>query len=176
MKCWSWPIATGKAKVSVNMESCCPSDEMPDGQSLFPKRSEKNGKESAGYIDIGRCVVYDGHIDNRGYEVDDLESMRDETVKVFKALCDPNRLQIVEMLQNGELCACQILEDLNIGQSTLSHHMKNLCESDVVTCRREGKWMYYSLNKKGCETAYSLLKGIMEASVQNNVDEKYTCE
>lgn len=105
-----------------------------------------------------------------------MESRRDETVKVFKSLCDPNRLQIVEMLQNGELCACQILEELNIGQSTLSHHMKNLCESSVVNCRREGKWMYYSLNQTGCEAAYSLLKGIMEAPVQSNVDEKCTCE
>lgn len=105
-----------------------------------------------------------------------MESRREETVKVFKSLCDPNRLQIVEMLQNGELCACQILEDLNIGQSTLSHHMKNLCECGVINCRREGKWTYYSLNKKGCETAYSLLKGIMEASAQSNIDGKCTYE
>lgn len=77
--------------------------------------------------------------------------------KVFKALCDPNRLIIIEMLQSGEKCACKILEDINIGQSTLSHHMKILCESGLVSSRREGKWMHYSLNKEGCETAKLLL-------------------
>lgn len=88
---------------------------------------------------------------------------REEIVIVFKALSDFNRLSIIEQLQNGQKCACQLLEDLNIVQSTLSYHMKTLCESSVVNCRRDGKWMYYSLNKQGCETAYSLLTKIMEA-------------
>ena len=105
-----------------------------------------------------------------------MEIRYEETARVFKALSDPNRLLIVEMLQNGEKCACQLLEDLNIGQSTLSHHMKNLCESGIVHCRREGKWMYYSLNPKGCETAYILLIRIMEAPAQRNYDERCTCE
>lgn len=100
----------------------------------------------------------------------------EETAKVFKALCDPNRLIIVEMLQNGEMCACKILEKFNITQPTLSHHMKSLCESGVVNCRREGKWMYYSLNKKGCEGALGVLTGIMEASVQSDIDERCKCE
>ncbi len=103
-------------------------------------------------------------------------NQHEETAKVFKALCDPNRLTIIEMLQNGEKCACRLLDDLNIRQSTLSHHMKTLCESGVVDCRRDGKWMYYSLNKQGCEKAYSILTGIMEAPVQSNVDEKCICE
>jgi len=106
----------------------------------------------------------------------DLGNKHEETAKVFKALCDPNRLMIIEMLQSGELCACQLLDELNIGQSTLSHHMKSLCESGVVSCRREGKWMYYSLNKKGCEAAFDVLTGIMEAPVQSNMDEKCKCE
>ncbi|HHV64848.1 MAG TPA: winged helix-turn-helix transcriptional regulator [Peptococcaceae bacterium] len=80
--------------------------------------------------------------------------------RVFKALCDPNRLRIIEMLQSGERCACEILEDLQIGQSTLSHHMKILCDSRLVDSRREGKWMYYSLNKAGCEAAKKLLDEI----------------
>ena len=80
--------------------------------------------------------------------------------RVFKALCDPNRLMIIEMLQSGERCACEILEDLQIGQSTLSHHMKILCDSGLVSGRREGKWMYYSLDKEGCEAAKKLLDEI----------------
>jgi len=64
------------------------------------------------------------------------------------------------MLQNGERCACELLEDLNIVQSTLSHHMKILCDSGLIGSRREGKWMYYSLDMKGCETAKNLLNEI----------------
>lgn len=80
--------------------------------------------------------------------------------KIFKALCDPNRLMIIEMLQGGEKCACKILEDLNIVQSTLSHHMKILCESGLVESTRVGKWMHYSLSKPGFETATARLAEI----------------
>ena len=79
---------------------------------------------------------------------------------IFKALCDANRLMIIEMLQDGEKCACKLLEDLNIAQSTLSHHMKTLCESGFVDSRRDGKWMHYSLNKQGFEIAKNLLEDI----------------
>jgi ArsR family transcriptional regulator, arsenate/arsenite/antimonite-responsive transcriptional repressor len=64
---------------------------------------------------------------------------------------------ILEMLQSGDKCACKILEDLNIVQSTLSNHMKILCESGIVSSHRVGKWTHYSLNKEGCETAKNLL-------------------
>ena len=81
-----------------------------------------------------------------------------EQVKVFKAFCDENRLAIIEMLQCGELCACHLLEGLSISQSTLSHHMDILCESGIVSARKEGKWMHYSISAAGCEEATSLLK------------------
>jgi ArsR family transcriptional regulator len=51
------------------------------------------------------------------------------------------------MLPCGELCACIILEKFNITQPTLSHHMKTLCDSGLVNGRKQGKWMYYSLNE-----------------------------
>lgn len=78
--------------------------------------------------------------------------------KVFKALDDVNRLQILEMLRENEKCACVILEDLQISQSTLSHHMKILCDSGIVTGRKEGKWTYYSISKEGSQKASELLK------------------
>ncbi|AET68198.1 putative transcriptional regulator [Desulfosporosinus orientis DSM 765] len=77
--------------------------------------------------------------------------------KIFKAFSDANRLMIIEMLQRGERCACEILEGMHIGQSTLSHHMKILMESGIVSGRPEGKWMYYSLSKEGCAAAKNLL-------------------
>lgn len=66
----------------------------------------------------------------------------------FKALADEKRLMIIDMLSCGELCACQILEQFNVTQPTLSHHMKILCDCNLVIARREGKWMYYSLNNE----------------------------
>ncbi|EHQ88681.1 ArsR family transcriptional regulator [Desulfitobacterium sp. LBE] len=98
-----------------------------------------------------------------------MENKYQNNAKVFKALCDPNRLMIMEMLQSAERCACEILEDLQIGQSTLSHHMKILCESGLVDSRREGKWMYYSFNKEGCEAAKNLLAEITSQKENNNV-------
>ena len=80
-----------------------------------------------------------------------------ETARVFKAFCDENRLQILEMLRSGEKCACKLLEELQISQSTLSHHMKILCDSGIVHGRKEGKWVYYSLDPLGVERAKELL-------------------
>jgi len=65
---------------------------------------------------------------------------------LLKALSDPNRLMIVDMLSCGELCACRILERFHITQPTLSHHMKTLCDYGLVLWRKEGRWMYYSLD------------------------------
>ncbi|NLO97127.1 MAG: winged helix-turn-helix transcriptional regulator [Peptococcaceae bacterium] len=97
------------------------------------------------------------------------ENKYENKARVFKALCDPNRLRIIEMLQSGERCACEILEDLQIGQSTLSHHMKILCDSGIVDGRKEGKWMYYSLNKDGCEAAKKLLDEITSQKENSNL-------
>lgn len=73
----------------------------------------------------------------------------EDTARVFKALCDPNRIRIIEMLTSGEKCACKLLEDLNVKQPTLSHHMKILCDSGLVIGRKEGKWTHYSISPDG---------------------------
>jgi ArsR family transcriptional regulator len=86
----------------------------------------------------------------------------EKNAKVFKAFCDENRLMILELLQTGEKCACKLLEDLNIGQSTLSHHMKILCDSGVVNARKEGKWTHYSISAEGCTYAKELLLKVTE--------------
>ena len=68
--------------------------------------------------------------------------------KIFKALADENRLCILRILQTGEMCACKLLDNMQVGQPTLSHHMKILCESGLVLARKEGKWVHYSLNRE----------------------------
>jgi len=72
-----------------------------------------------------------------------------ECSKVFKALGDHKRAMIVDMLSCGELCACNILEKFEMSQSTLSHHMKLLCDCGLVVGRNQGKWTYYSLSLEG---------------------------
>lgn len=67
---------------------------------------------------------------------------------ICKALGDGNRIQIVKMLAGGEKCACKLLEQFQITQPTLSHHMRILCECGLVDVRREGKWSHYSLNEE----------------------------
>lgn len=82
--------------------------------------------------------------------------------KIFKAFCDENRLQILSVLKDGEKCACKILEEVHISQSTLSHHMKILCESGIVSCRKEGKWTHYAISLKGIKGALQILVKISE--------------
>jgi ArsR family transcriptional regulator len=67
-------------------------------------------------------------------------------VEILKALGDETRFSIFGMLRNGTLCACKILEQLNITQPTLSHHMKVLCDCGLVTAEKDWKWTYYSID------------------------------
>ena len=89
-------------------------------------------------------------------------SNNEKTAKIFKALGDPNRIAILKMLHSGEKCACKLLEELNIGQSTLSHHMKILCDAEIVKGRKEGKWTHYSFNDEGINNAKDILNDITE--------------
>ncbi len=68
------------------------------------------------------------------------------TAKVLKAISNPKRLRIVDMLSCGELCACVIQKEFNITQPTLSRDMKVLLDAGVVTARKEWKNTYYSLD------------------------------
>ena len=85
-----------------------------------------------------------------------------EAVKVFKALDDEKRLQILDMIRGGEKCACVILENMQISQSTLSHHMKILCASGIVRGRKDGKWTYYTIDREGIRKAESILCSLAE--------------
>ena len=80
-----------------------------------------------------------------------------ENAKVFRALCDPKRLAILEQLRTGEKCACVLQEPMELTQSGLSYHMKVLCESGLVESRQEGKWTHYQLSRTGRKCAVKLL-------------------
>ena len=86
-----------------------------------------------------------------------MESPYQENAKVFKALCDPKRLAILEQLRSGEKCACVLQEPMDLTQSGLSYHMKILCDSGLVVSRQEGKWRHYRLSEGGRARAVQLL-------------------
>ena len=74
------------------------------------------------------------------------------TVELFKALADETRLRILSLLSGGELCVCEITKVLDIGQPKASRHLAVLRQAELVSDRREGMWMYYSLAEPRSET------------------------
>ena len=91
-----------------------------------------------------------------------MEQIYIDISKMLKAISEPKRLRIVDMLSCGELCACKILEEFNITQPTLSHDMRVLVEAGIVKDRREGKNIYYSLNRDALETMHQNLGRMFE--------------
>lgn len=76
---------------------------------------------------------------------------------INKALGDPTRLQIFDMLKKGKMCACDILDEFSITQPTLSYHMKMLVDSRLVIAEKDGKWMHYSIDKVVLDDLLSFL-------------------
>ena len=87
-----------------------------------------------------------------------------KTAKIFKAFSVAIRLEILDLLKNGEECACDLLEELDLTQSGLSYHMKILIESGIVTAREEGKWVYYSISEQGRQ---KIIQMFLESTARN---------
>ena len=94
-----------------------------------------------------------------------MENNYARAAEIFKSLCDENRIKIIELLQNSEKCGNALLDEVNMSQPTLSHHMKILCVSGMVTARKDGKKTYYSLNKDSIQKAKELLEEIFSKPV-----------
>ena len=88
--------------------------------------------------------VIDLYIDKYLCEV--IKMNKIDLAAICKALGDSNRLHIIQMLSDGEMCGCKLLEAFDITQPTLSHHMKVLAECGLINDRKEGKWHHYSIN------------------------------
>lgn len=67
---------------------------------------------------------------------------------VFKALANPSRLKIVNLISCNEICACDLLEYFDFTQPTLSHHMKILETAQIIHSEKRGKWNYYSISEE----------------------------
>ena len=91
-----------------------------------------------------------------------MEQVYIDTAKRLRAMSDPKRLRIVDMLSCGEMCACKILEKFQITQPTLSHDMKVLAEAGIVNQIRDGKNIYYSLNHEALTVMHQTLGRMFE--------------
>ena len=103
-----------------------------------------------------------------------MATVYEQRAKVFKALCDERRQRILELLHSGENCACVLMEEMGMPQSSLSYHMKILCDSGVVVGRKEGKWMHYSISAEGSETAAKYLRALTSVSCKDR--DKSCCD
>lgn len=82
------------------------------------------------------------------------------TAALFHALADPIRIEVLELLANGERCVCDLMEDLGVAQSRLSWHLKTLKDAGLVTDRRKGRWSYYTLERDAFERAEAALASL----------------
>lgn len=104
-----------------------------------------------------------------------MATVYEEQAKVFKAFCDDKRLRILELLRGGEKCACVLIDQMDIGQSALSYHMKILVESGIVESRQEGKWTHYRISEKGGAYALELLKVLTTPKLNVELKQNICC-
>ena len=95
------------------------------------------------------------------------ESAVTELVLTAKAFADPTRVRILMLLRSGELCVCELVDALQISQSTLSTHLQVIREAALVQTRKQGKWIYYSLHPDKLKLV-NALHGGFASSLEND--------
>ena len=88
---------------------------------------------------------------------------REKVAQLFHALSDEMRLEVLECLKEGEQCVCELMDTMKAAQSRLSFHLKVLKDAGLIQDRRDGRWMYYSLNREGFEEVEDLLTDLKRA-------------
>ena len=83
-----------------------------------------------------------------------------EIIAVGQAIVDQTRVRIIAALRRGELCVCELVDALEINQSTLSGHLQVLRQTGLVTTRKEGRWIYYSLTDRKIALIEALFSNI----------------
>lgn len=87
----------------------------------------------------------------------------------MKAIAEPNRLKILDMISTGEKCVCDILDHFDFTQPTLSRHMKVLIEAGIVSARNDDKWQYYSLISENIEEFQEVMNQIFKTKQKEGV-------
>ena len=89
----------------------------------------------------------------------------------FQALADEKRLRVLELLGGGELCVCELAEALDLSQPLLSFHLRTLREAGLVSTRKKGRWVHYSLNPEALNELRGMA-GALAEGVYESDDEK----
>lgn len=89
-----------------------------------------------------------------------------QVAKLLKILGGDVRLGIVLYLSSGKKCVCEIFEYLKLPQNLVSHHLSVMRKNNLITARRDGKWVYYTLNNKSIKTLNSFLLKILHTKKQ----------
>jgi ArsR family transcriptional regulator len=102
------------------------------------------------------------------------EATRHEAARVFHALSDPTRLDILERLRAGERCVCDLQGALDAAQSRLSFHLRILRDAGLVADRKDGRWVYYSLRPEAIDELAKAL-GDLPTRKSRSLGEWYSC-
>ena len=90
-------------------------------------------------------------------------AQRDISVACCRALADDTRFRILEALVGRETCVCELVDQLDVAQPLLSHHLKTLREAGLVRAEKRGRWMFYSLDADALEATAAALGGLARA-------------
>jgi ArsR family transcriptional regulator len=91
-------------------------------------------------------------------------SRTERSIELFHALSDETRLEIIELLRNGERCVCELTDTLDAAQSRLSFHLRVLKDAGIVRDRKDGRWVHYELDPEAfdeMETLVSAMKPLV---------------
>ncbi|MEM3011166.1 MAG: metalloregulator ArsR/SmtB family transcription factor [Candidatus Bathyarchaeia archaeon] len=99
---------------------------------------------SSGICPAGDASKYSVELKQLAEEIAEAKTAEKQS-RIFKALADKTRLRILNLLRVREMCVCEIMIALDLTQPTASHHLGILGNAGLVNCRKEGKWVYYSL-------------------------------
>jgi len=88
---------------------------------------------------------------------------RRKSVKLFRALADPTRLEVLALIASRDepICVCDIVACFDVSQPTISHHLKTLRDARLVTATRRGTWSYYVVDARGVEALRSALNSVL---------------
>ena len=92
---------------------------------------------------------------------------RNNAAVLFHALSDQTRLALIDRLKEGEQCVCELTDALHTGQSRLSFHLKVLKDAELIQDRREGRWIYYSLNRDALDDLEDFVLELKKATTRS---------
>jgi ArsR family transcriptional regulator len=91
------------------------------------------------------------------------DAAKDQMLAAFKALADATRLDVFRLIaaQDGEICACDIVDRFDVSQPTIAHHLKVLRNAGLISVSRRGVWAYYAVDPRGVEALQATMQGFL---------------